>query len=255
MDRSMGGFILGADATLDQRYRIGVAGGYTQSMLSVDARGSSGHVDSTYIGLYGGASFQALQIGGGALYAYNRYGTSRSIDFPGFADTASSGYGGDSIQAFAEAGWRIGLDGLAGPASIEPFVGAMAMHLDTGSFQETGGAEGLVGSSRGYDYETTTVGLRGEASLFAQSPLTARGMIGWRHLYGEASPTSVLAFASAPSIPFTVSGAPIARDALDLEAGIDWRVGANASLGVFYSGEFGAGDEDSAIKGRFEVAF
>ena len=91
LDRSVGGFVLGADASLDNRYRLGVAGGYTQSTLSLDARAASGKVDSTFAGVYGGASFDALQLRSGALYAYNRYGTDRAVAFPGFNDADERG--------------------------------------------------------------------------------------------------------------------------------------------------------------------
>ncbi|MGA2795450.1 MAG: autotransporter domain-containing protein, partial [Roseiarcus sp.] len=255
LDRSMGGFILGVDASLDERYRLGVAAGYTQSTLSLDARASSGSVDSTYAGLYGGASLEALQLRGGAFYAYNRYGTDRSIAFPGFSDAASSGYGGDTLQAFGEAGWRVGLSGFAGPTFVEPFAGALAMHIDTSSFSEAGGASALSGASQGYDYGATTLGVRSEATLFANTPLLARTMLGWRHVFGDVTPSSTLAFESAPSLPFTITGAPIARDALVVEAGFDWRLSSNATVGVFYSGELGARDEDNAIKGKLEIAF
>jgi outer membrane autotransporter protein len=255
LDRSMGGFILGLDASLDQRYRIGVAAGYTQSTLSVDAVGSNGSVESTFGGLYGGASFNALQLRGGALYAYNRYGADRSVDFPGFSDTASSGYGGDTLQAFGEAGWRFGLSGFAGPTFVEPFVGALAMHIDTASFSEAGGASALTGASQGYDYGATTLGVRTQAALFGNSPLSARTMLGWQHVFGDVTPGSTLAFESAPSIPFAIPGAPVARDALVVEVGFDWRLSTNATAGVFYSGEIAARDEDNAIKGKFEIAF
>jgi outer membrane autotransporter protein len=46
-----GGFILGADATLYGRYRLGVAGGYTNANVSTPARSSSGNISATYIGL------------------------------------------------------------------------------------------------------------------------------------------------------------------------------------------------------------
>jgi autotransporter-associated beta strand protein len=255
LDRSMGGFILGADASLDERYRFGVAGGYTQSTLSLDARGSSGSVDSTYAGLYGGASLQALQLRGGAFYAYNRYGTDRTIAFPGFADNATSGYGGDTLQAFGEAGWRMPVNGFSGPTFVEPFVGALAMRIDTSSFSEAGGVSALNGASAGYDYGATTLGVRTEASLFANMPLLARAMLGWRHVFGDVTPSSTLAFESAPSIPFTIAGAPIARDALVIEAGFDWKLTSNATIGLFYSGELAARDEDNAIKGKLEIAF
>jgi autotransporter-associated beta strand protein len=255
LDRSLGGFILGADASLDNRYRLGVAGGYAQSVLSLDARASSGHVDSTFAGVYGGASLDGLQLRGGALYAYNRYGTDRSIAFSGFSDTASAGYGGDTAQAFGEAGWRIGMAGFSGPTSIEPFVGAMAMRIDTASFAEAGGPAALNGAAGGYDDGATTLGVRAEASLFDNMALIARGMLGWRHVFGDVTPTSTLAFASAPSTQFAIAGAPIARDALAVEAGFDWRLSSTASIGVFYSGALAARDQDNVVKGKVEVAF
>ncbi|MGA2494423.1 MAG: autotransporter domain-containing protein [Roseiarcus sp.] len=255
LDRSVSGFILGADASFDNRYRLGVAGGYSQSSLSLDARASSGHVDSTFAGVYGGASFNALQLRGGALYAYNRFGTERSVVFPGFNDSDSAGYGGDTLQAFGEAGWRIGLSGFSRQTSIEPFVGATATRIDAASFSEAGGVAALNGAAVGYDYAATTLGARIEATLFDDTPLIARTMLGWRHAFGDVTPTSTLAFASAPSIPFAVAGAPIARDALAVEAGVDWRLTRQATIGVFYSGSLAARDEDNAVKAKLDVAF
>jgi fibronectin-binding autotransporter adhesin len=255
VDRSMGGFVLGLDATLDARYRLGVAAGYTDSSLSIAARGSSGSVQSTYGGLYGGASLNALQLRGGAFYAYNRYGTSRNVAFPGFFDVDSAGYGGDTLQAFGEAGWRVPVSGFAGPTFVEPIAALTAMHIETAAYTETGGAAALTSASAGYDYAATTLGVRAEATLFSNVPLTARGMLGWRHVFGDVTPDSTLAFASAPSIPFTIAGAPIARDSLAIEAGFDWKLTSNATVGVFYSGELGAHDVDNAIKGKLEVAF
>jgi autotransporter-associated beta strand protein len=255
LDRSVSGFILGAEANPDRRYRLGVAGGYSQSTLNLDARASSGHIDSTFAGVYGGATLDALQLRGGAFYAYNRYGTERSVAFPGFDDTDSAGYGGDTLQAFAEAGWRIGLSGFSRQTSIEPFVGTTATRIDAGRFREAGGAAALTGAAAGYDDVATTLGARAEAALFDDTPLVARAMLGWRHMFGDVTPTSTLAFASAPSIPFAVAGAPIARDALAVEAGFDWRLTRQATIGVFYSGSLAARDEDNAVKGKLDVAF
>jgi len=80
-------------------------------------------------------------------------------------------------------------------------------------------------------------------------------MLGWRHVFGDVTPESTLAFASAPSLPFTIAGAPIARDAAVIEAGLDWKLTPNATAGISYSGQFGNRDEDNAVKGKLEVAF
>ena len=256
LSNNLGGLIFGADATLQGRYRLGVAGGYDYSTLGLGARSSSGNVSTTYVGLYGGLSDGALQLRGGGFYGYNHYGTSRSAVFPGFADTLGSGYGGDTWQAFAEAGWRMPVGGLAAySAWAEPFVGLTGLEIATRSFGESAGAAALNGASATYDYGITTLGLRGEASLFAWAPLVANGMIGWQNVFGDVTPNSVLAFASAPDVPFAIAGAPIARNALAVEAGADWRFTANVKLGIYYSGLIASNASDNAIKVKLEANF
>ena len=176
---------------------------------------------STFAGVYGGASLDALQLRGGALYAYNRYGTDRSVVFSGFDDAENAGYGGDTLQAFGEAGWRIGLSGFSATDVDRAFRrrdGDAHRHRKFQRGGRRGGVERRLAA--GYDYAATTLGARAEAALFDDAPLFARGMLGWRHVFGDVTPTSTLAFASAPSIPFAVAGAPIARDALAVEAGV-----------------------------------
>jgi fibronectin-binding autotransporter adhesin len=256
LSNNLGGLIFGADATLQGRYRLGVAGGYDYSTLGLGARSSSGNVSTTYVGLYGGLSDGALQLRGGGFYGYNHYGTNRIAVFPGFADALSSGYGGDTWQAFAEAGWRMPVGGLAAySAWAEPFVGLTGLEIATRSFGESAGAAALNGASATYDYGITTLGLRGEASLFVWAPLVANGMIGWQNVFGDVTPNSVLAFASAPSVPFAIAGAPIARNALAVEAGADWRFTANVKLGIYYSGLIASNASDNAIKVKLEANF
>ena len=256
ISNNLAGFILGADTTLYGRYRLGVAGGYTNANLDVSACNSSGNVSATYIGLYGGASEGPLQLRGGAFYAYDHYGLSRAVLFPGFAEQEGSGYGGDSWQAFAEAGWRLPVwAGAVGPTWVEPFVGLTGVNLHSASFAETPGAAAPNGASQTYGYGLTTLGLRGEASLFTWAPLTMNGTIGWQHVFGDVTPNSVMAFASEPYVPFSIAGAPIARNALALEAGVDWRFTANVKLGVYYSGLIASNASDNAIKVKLEANF
>jgi len=250
LNSSLGGFILGADGNFDSRYRLGVAGGFIRSWLSVDSLASSGEIQSTFGGVYGGASLNALQLSGGALYAFDRFSTNRAIAYPGLAQTASAAYDGGTLQAFGEAGWRFGAANF-----IEPFLGAMAMQINTASFSETGGNPSLDGTSGRDDFAATTFGVRAQASLFADAPLTARVMTGWRHVFGDTTPAATLAFEGAPSAPFTISGAPIDRDAWIVEAGFDWKLTSSATVGVFYSGALAPHDQVNALKGEFVVAF
>jgi Autotransporter beta-domain len=122
----------------------------------------------------------------------------RAISFLGFSDTIGSGYGGDTLQAFAEAGWRIPVVAPYVLAPwVEPFVGVAGVDLHTASFVENPGPASLVGASQNYGYEITTLGFRAEASLFASAPIKANAMIAWRRVFGDETPTSTLAFVNA----------------------------------------------------------
>jgi fibronectin-binding autotransporter adhesin len=61
--------------------------------------------------------------------------------------------------------------------------------------------------------------------------------------------------AFAGSIPFTITGAPIARNAALVEAGLDLVISANASLGVTYAGQLAEDARDHAFKANLAVRF
>ena len=213
-NNNLGGFILGADATLYGRYRLGVAGGYTNANVSTPARSSYGNISATYIGLYGGASVDALQLRGGAFYANNHYGLDRSVSFPGFDQIAGSGYGGYTAEVFGEAGWRIAVAApMVSAASVEPFLGVAGVDLHSASFAETPGPASLVGGSESTGYGITTLGLRGDTTMFVNAPLTLTGMIGWQHVYGGRRRTRRLLSPALPQPVLDRRGADRARRA------------------------------------------
>ncbi|WP_425462844.1 autotransporter domain-containing protein [Mesorhizobium norvegicum] len=82
---------------------------------------------------------------------------------------------------------------------------------------------------------------------------TARGMLGWRHAFGDVTPTSSFAFAGGDA--FTIAGVPIARDAAIIEAGLDLNMSANATLGLSYTGQFGGGGVDQGAKVDLGIKF
>ncbi|MES2032160.1 MAG: autotransporter domain-containing protein [Pseudomonadota bacterium] len=62
-------------------------------------------------------------------------------------------------------------------------------------------------------------------------------MLGWRHAFGDVTPTSIMTFAGGS--PFTVAGVPIAANAAVADLGFDINVTPNATLGVTYGGQCG----------------
>ncbi|WP_195904189.1 autotransporter domain-containing protein [Microvirga lotononidis] len=250
LETSTGGFILGADAQVAEAFRLGLAGGFTRTTFDIDGRLSSGSNESVFAALYGSSSWGALSLRLGAAYAWHDIDVNRTVRFPGFAGAIDTSYDGWTAQAFGEVGYRMGL----GPVQLEPFVGASVLRLHTDAFQEEGGPAALTGSARDQDLATTTLGLRAEARLSDTVPLIVRGLIGWRHAYGDVEPEALLAF-SGGATAFTVAGTPIDRNALVAEAGLDWQASDTISLGIAYSGQVGKRIQEHALKGNFTWRF
>lgn len=84
-----------------------------------------------------------------------------------------------------------------------------------------------------------------------QGTLTAGA--GWRRAFGDLRPVSTLAFDAGEA--FTVTGAPIARNAALLETGLQARAGRNATIGLNYAGQFGSGNRDHSAMLNWRWAF
>ncbi|AOJ06751.1 autotransporter outer membrane beta-barrel domain-containing protein [Burkholderia mayonis] len=251
LNRSMTGFIAGADVALNDRWRAGVAAGVTHSSLDNDLN-SSAALNSYYVALYGGAQYGAWGVRGGAVYTWYRIDTDRSPSFANFRDHNSAGYDANSGQVFGELGYAIPV----GRFALEPFAGLAYVSLHTDGYQESGGAAALKSDAGTSNVAFSTLGVRAatELGVLAKGTLTARAMAGWRHAFGSARPTSTFAFVGGGS-SFQVAGVPIARDSAVLELGIDASVTKNLTLGVSYSGQYGSGVRDNAVLGNVSWRF
>ncbi|WP_292190062.1 autotransporter domain-containing protein [Mesorhizobium sp.] len=248
-DRSTGGLLAGAD-TLLGGWRIGLLGGYSHSSFDADDRNSSGKSDSYHLGLYGGTNWGAIAFRTGAAYSWSSLSTKRTVAFNGFTDGLSADYDAGTAQVFGELAYKAD----AGHFKFEPFANLAYVSVRTDGFTETGGAAALTSAGSTTDATFATLGLRGSTD-FALGGInaTARGMLGWRHAFGDVTPISSFAFAGGDA--FTIAGVPIARDAAVVEAGLDLNMSANATLGVSYSGQFGGGTVDQGAKVDLGIKF
>lgn len=195
LDRRGGGMLFGAELDSgggETLWRVGVAGGFTHSRFDIDQRRSDGTQDAVHAALYGGARVGAVNLRAGAAYAWNQTKLTRLVGLNGFSDVLRFDGQGATVQAFAEVGYALPL----GSVAFEPFVqvAAVSVHSDSGT--EQGGAAALRLNGRDQNLGFSIVGLRAETQLGA-TPLFARAMLGWRHAFGETTPTAVLAFAGA----------------------------------------------------------
>ncbi|WP_210302210.1 autotransporter-associated beta strand repeat-containing protein [Methylobacterium brachythecii] len=255
--RQTSGFVLGADARIENNWRLGAAGGYSFTNFDVTGRQSSGTIESGYGALYAGGPLggpqSPLQLRLGATYGGNSLTTRRGIAFAGFNENASARYGGTTAQGFGELGYRVGTTA----AYVEPFVAAAAIRIGSNGFTEVGGASALTTRGRDYDLATSTIGLRAEARLsevFATGmPIMVRALVGYRRAYGDVVPSALLAFAGGQQ--FVSAGLPIDRDALVAQAGLDWLMAPSTTLGVGYTGQVGERAQDHGVKGNFTYRF
>jgi outer membrane autotransporter protein len=250
LDRSTGGFLTGLDGLVTQNVRLGILAGYSHDRFDVDARAASGSSDNYHLGLYGGTQWGALGLRSGLSYSWHKLSTGRSVAFTGFTDRLDADYDAGTFQAFGELGYRLDMSA----ASFEPFANLAHVHLRTGAFTEKGGAATLTSPAQTTDTTFTTLGLRASAAFdLGGARATARGMVGWKHAFGDTTPLATHAFAGSSA--FTVAGAPIARDAAVLEAGLDFAVGDNATLGIAYNGQIASKARDHGAKAEFSIRF
>ncbi|MDR6890712.1 MULTISPECIES: autotransporter outer membrane beta-barrel domain-containing protein [Variovorax] len=180
-------------------------------------------------------------------HSWNKTDTSRSVAFAGFAGSLAGKYDSSTTQAFGELGHRIDL----GSATLEPFAGLAHVQLRSDAFVEQGGLAALYGYGGRTDATFSTIGVR--ASMQASETIRLRGTLGWRHAFGGAMPTSTHAFAG--SVPFTLSGVPLAKDVAVLEAGIETQLRPNLALNASYSGQFGDRLQDHGFKVNLNWSF
>ncbi len=239
-----GGVFAGADGAIGNGWRLGGALGYTDSNLRTD--GVDGKVDiSSYSAIvYGGKAFDVgdgkLNLLLGGSYTWHDINSKRRIAVGGLDQTLRADYGANTTQLFTELGYAIEV-GQA--LSVEPYAGLAWANLRSRAFRESGGSAALSGASQDNQTTTSTLGLRGRQLVTLdkfEGWITAGA--GWRHAFGDLNPTARMAFDVGNA--FTVAGAPIARNAALVEAGLGTAMGRSGTLDLSYAGQFGSGTQE-----------
>lgn len=249
-DHSTGGLLLGADGLVGN-WRVGLLAGYSHSSFKADDRASSGSSSNYHFGLYGGTEWGNVAVRSGLAYTWHDVETNRSVSIPGLSDSLTSDYDAETFQAFGEIGY--GVD-LGAGTRFEPFVNLAHVSLHSDGFTEHGGAAGLSVEGSTSDVTFTTLGVRGEHNLtLGTVNATMRGMIGWRHAFGDDMPDSTHAFSVGGA--FTVVGVPIAKNSAVIEAGIDFNLTPDATFGLSYIGQLATDSHDHGVKANLAVNF
>jgi outer membrane autotransporter protein len=251
VNRNLGGVVTGFDRRFSE-WRAGLAGGYSNSSPSVNARASSASIDTAYFSGYAGTSIGPLNFRSGAAYAWHAISTNRSVMFAGFSEQASARYNAQEGQVFGELGYGMSFGNIA----AEPFAGVAWLHLSTDGFTESGGVSALGGASGSDDVGYATLGARWASNyLMANGTmLMPRASLAWQHAFATLTPTTTLTLHNTGAA-FGIWGVPIARDAALIEAGTDLQLSVQTKVGIFYAGQLATNAQDHSVKGNFTWRF
>ncbi|WP_210277557.1 autotransporter domain-containing protein [Microvirga lupini] len=251
MERTTGGIVVGVDGGLGTPYRLGVAAGYLATSFDIDAAAASGDIDSFHIGAYGSAAFGAWTLRGGVAYAHHEIDLARGAVAGRFqgGETDSSA---DSVQVFGEVGYTFL---LSERVTLEPFLGLAHVHVSSHDVVENASPFRANGEVASFDTTYSTLGARLVATMpTSAGTVTFKGMLGWRHAFGDVAPEARFTVTGFPT-PFLVVGAPIDRDSLVVEAGLNWQVSEKVAVGLMYDGALGRRDQEHTLRGSLSVRF
>jgi len=249
LDHDQGGFLAGGDLPVGDAWRLGALAGLGWGSYSVDERSSTTDVKSYHVGLYGGTGWNVFGLRSGLAYSWLDLETRRRIDFPGLREQPNAEYRGGLFQAFGEISWDVDRGGF----EFEPFLNLAYVNLRTGAIGEDG-TVGLSSEKETFDTASTILGVRAAAEI-ERSPVPAKlnAMLGWRHAFGGASPTSDLTLEGVPS--FTTTGLPLARNEAMLGVGLDLEVAGKATVSVSYNGSFSGETLANTFDARLKIRF
>lgn len=244
------GAIGGIDAIIGT-IRLGIAGGYTRASIDADSLNSAAKLRTLHLGAYGAGTFGPLRLRFGASWASHDVDSRRAPIFGAFADRLQASEDGSTLQAFGEAGWRLG----AGDDWIEPFAGLSVQRVRFDGTDEQGGAAALSLDRVSGTAVSGEAGARGAAEFELSGGLRMglQGMIAIRHYFSDAPGLRTVAFADGGP-DFTIEAATFGRTSAAVQLGVYAGV-LGGRIGVAYSGDLSSDYSNNGARVTASWAF
>jgi len=243
LHRDVGGVYVGVDVPMD-KWLVGIAGGYSHTTFHSKDNRNNGETDSWQLSLYGGTKIKRVNMRVGAQVGWHDIDTSRQVSFTGFSDYLKADYDSRTTHVFIDGGVPFSFR----QATFEPFAALAYTYMHSGGFAEKGGEAALYSQSSNDNITTGTLGLRASTQINGVNNRAAmiRGLLAWRHKYGDIAPEARLGFIGFES--FSTTGLPLYRDALALGAGLDFTLTNQVTLGVAYDGQISSAGQDHGVR-------
>lgn len=250
LQHSTEGLLLGADWQVSEQWRLGVMGGNSRTRQK--SRELDGNLDSWHLGAYALRQDGPMSLRLGATHNSHDGSSARRVEFYGFKDRPKGRYKANTQQAFAEVGYNLGRANV----SIEPFASVGYQRYQRDSFTEKGGDASLKVHDQSEENLSSTFGLRLAklTTLNNGMQLTPRFSAGWKHSYGKVYTETRQRLVTGGN-DYSVYSAPLDRDKLVVDAGVDLRLSARNTLGLGVTGEMGSDSRSHGVMGQWQMAF
>ena len=229
------GFTGGADLPIvGDSLRMGIGSGYGQTFVRSKDSSGRANIDSISWTIYGAYENDKYPFYFDAAFTflYNLYKASRAVTVGALTQrTASADYDGEQYSGYFEGGYNVFYKKFC----ITPLVSFNYMHLDTGSYTETGaGALNLSVGSQGYDMALSGFGAR-VAYPFEQKWGTLSPELHFKWLYDWIGDTQATTAAfGGGGTAFGTSGFRPARAGYDFGTKISFKTKFNVALDLSY---------------------
>ncbi|WP_134530971.1 autotransporter outer membrane beta-barrel domain-containing protein [Budvicia aquatica] len=240
------GIAVGGAMALQDGWQLGMAAAYNNEDIDVDSRSSSADVDTTSLLAYVSNSWSAglgnvnLLAGGG--YSWHNIDTQRDVSLVN--QNITSSYNANTTQLFTDLGYEIP---VIDSFTVEPYTGIGWYRQKTNDFTEHGGSAALRGQGDTQDVTTYNLGVRSKlAFAMGNTPASVNMSAGWRHAAGDIDSDVRLNLAQGQGSAYTVTGAPLSKDAAVLAFGVEAEVVKNAVVGVSYNGQVASDNSSNA---------
>lgn len=244
------GLVMGADWQIDEHWRLGVMGG--QSRTRQKSTELEGDLDSWHVGAYALLQNGPMSLRMGATHNSHDGSSARRVEFSGFKDRPKGRYDATTQQAFAEVGYNLGRANF----SIEPFASVGYQRYQRDSFTEKGGDAALNVHGQSEENFSSTFGLRLAKlnTLDNGMQLTPRVSAGWKHSYGKVYTETRQRLVTGGN-DYSVYSAPLDRNTLMVDAGVDLKLSTRNTLGVGLTGEMGSDSRSHGVTGQWRMTF
>lgn len=213
------GLILAHDIALNENTRIGLGGAYANT--TIDGNNSTGRtkIDSYQLTAYVSHAPGPWFVQGAVTVGVDQYEDSRTIAFTGINRTAKAEYSGQQYNGVIMAGRHFYMN----QTTITPLASLQASRIRVESYTETGaGDANLRVSSQNYDFAQSTVGIKAEQIIYANSGTYSPEVHAkWLHDFSSTTMQQDASFTGGGA-GFSTQGITQDREMFNVGAGISF---------------------------------